>query len=174
MPHFDLDALDLLHDAAQRGMDDTDGECIAAWRRATYVQWPAISKEIRAMRADLAAAVKDAAWWKQYGEEKARVLALANSQVEAAVKRAEEAEKYGAPENATVLAFVKSPCKQHNGYWTTITGRCMACRAAAAEARAARFEGALREIEEGRIFQTSSVPITIARTAITPPEGDAR
>jgi len=44
-----------------------------------------------------------------------------------------DAMKYGAPENATRLPYVKAKNCHHNDYWTTVSGACMACRAVEAE-----------------------------------------
>lgn len=49
-----------------------------------------------------------------------------------------EARKYAAPENASALSSVKNSCTQHNQYWTTASGACMACRAEKAEAELAQ------------------------------------
>lgn len=58
-----------------------------------------------------------------------------------------EALKYGAPENATALSYVKNPCTKHNQYWTTASGACMACRAETAETQLAAANEAVRVLQ---------------------------
>jgi len=62
-----------------------------------------------------------------------------------------EAKKYGAPQNATAIVKRKTNC-DHNEYWTTLSGGCMACRAADAEAENKRLaverDGAMAVLRE--------------------------
>lgn len=62
-----------------------------------------------------------------------------------------EALKYGAPENATAHRR-KVKC-DHNDYWVTMSGDCLACRAVKAETSLAAVEKLMAKIAKQRTVE---------------------
>ena len=59
-----------------------------------------------------------------------------------------EALKYGCPRDGVrALSWVKHPCKDHNEYWTTASGACMACRACEAESKCKALTQEIKDLE---------------------------
>lgn len=88
--------------------------------------------------------VGDVADQKARASMEADTRAALQARISALEAELAEARKYGAPEAGAVRFSKLSPKQcQHDDYWTTISGNCMACRAEKAESE-------LAEVKEGR------------------------